>query len=140
MKVSRRFYKLGNFYSFFLAFASASSVAAWALWKSYPTVWAGIVAVSQVLHIAKPYIPFIKNDKEFMEMSLLYETLYILYEKLWYGNENSNIDSIESKFYELRDQELDISQRYKHIICPEFNGLIKDSSKETAKELSLHFN
>ena len=52
----------GNIYSFILALGSAGSVAAWAIWNEFPYVWASIVGISQILHVAKPYIPFLKND------------------------------------------------------------------------------
>lgn len=133
---------IGLLYSFSLAIASASSVAAWAIWKIYPLVWAWIVGLSQVLHVAKPYVPFVKNDKEFMEMSLMYESLYLLYDKLWHVNEKTTKfeQVIEDRYYELRQQEIDLAERYKHIICPEFKWIMVKSSTETAQELALHFN
>ena len=140
-KISTRSYHIGNFYSIFLALASGTSVAAWAIWSKYPYVWATIVAVSQVLHIIKPHILFIKNDKKFIEQSLLFESLYLEYEELWYENRKENIDSgkIEHKFYELRKKEHDISTKFKDIVCPKFKGLIKLSDTETNRFLQTNY-
>lgn len=139
--VSRSAYNAGNVYSFFLAFASASSVSAWAIWDKYPIFWALIVAISQVLHIAKPYVPFIKNDRELMEMSLQYELLYITYEKLWfdYQKDSSNEDTIEKNFYSYRNKEHEINTSFKHIICPEIKSLVSKADIETNKFLEVNF-
>jgi len=138
---SRRAYNFGNYYSLFLAVASASSVSAWAFWDRYPLVWAFIIGVAQVLHIAKPYIPFVKGDRELMEISLQYELLYLSYEKLWFDSakESSNGDSIEKRFYACRDKEHDINTRFKHIMCPEINSLINRADTETDQYLQTNF-
>ena len=140
-QVSRRAYYVGNAYSFFLAFAAASSVSAWAIWEKYPVVWASIVAISQVLHIAKPYVPFIGRDREFMEMSLQFELLYLAYEKLWfdYAKDDHDEDVMEKTFYGCRKKELDISSRFKHIVCPEIKSLMAKSDAETNKYLGDNF-
>jgi len=103
------------------------------MWDKFPELWASIVVISQILHIAKPYIPFIKNYREFNEMSLLYDSLYLLYEKLWFDYRKTNKDSkqIEKAFYSLRRKEHEISKRFKHIICPIMKGMIKESDNET---------
>ena len=140
-KVSTRSYHLGNFYSIFLAITSATSVATWAIWQIYPFVWASIVAISQVLHVVKPHIPFIKNDKEFIEQSLLFEALYLDYEKLWFDNfkVSRDNDEIEKQFYDLRRQEHDINTRFKHVVCPNFKNLIKSSDIETNNFLNSNY-
>ncbi len=140
-KVSNRAYHWGNAYSIFLAVASASSVAAWAVWEKYPALWAAIVAISQILHIIKPYMYFIKNDKEFIEMSLLFEGIYLSYEKLWYElqKEDFNSDEAENTFYENRQKELDISKNHKHVVCPNIASLISKADAETNNFLQAHF-
>ena len=42
----------------FLAIASSSSIAAWALWKEYQFVWACIIAIAQVITAVKPLLPY----------------------------------------------------------------------------------
>lgn len=140
-KVSRRTHYIGNAYSFFLSFASASSVAAWAIWAAVPYLWAGIVAISQVLHIAKPYLPFSKGARDFIEMSLLYESIYLEYEKLWYDNRKEVRDEVklEKRYNDLRQKEHAIDKRFKHVVCPEFKGLIATADAETNNFLTNNF-
>ena len=128
-------------YSIFLALASGASVATWAIWNNLPLVWASIVGLSQALHIAKPYIPFVKNDKEFIEQSLLFESLYLSYEKLWFDNRKEDVDEnqIEERFYNLRQKEHDIKTRFKHVVCPNLKRLIKSSDEEADKYLEINY-
>jgi hypothetical protein len=100
-ELSKRASTWGNIYSAFLALSSAGSVAAWAVWDQFPYVWAAIVALSQVLHVAKPYIPFLRYEKEYMELCFKYEFLFLKYEKLWFRYEKAAEDEecLEQEFY-----------------------------------------
>lgn len=140
-KVSNRAFIWGNAYSFFLAFTSASSVAAWTIWNNVPAIWGGIVALSQVLHIAKPYVPFFKHDRDFMEMAHIYDKLYLSYEKLWFKFEKEKIpeNKAEKEFYSLRDKEMNMNNHFKHVYSPNFKGLVKQASEEVNSELSSTF-
>ncbi len=74
-------------------------------------------------------------------MSHLYETLYLSYEKLWFAYERGQINEneAEKRFYKLRDNELAINKRFKHVYCPTFDRLIKKSSEEVALQLNQTF-
>lgn len=130
--------RFGRYYSMFLALVSTSSVAAWAIWKSHPTIWAVIVGIAQLLHVAKPYIPLIKHDKSFIEMSCSFEPLYLQYEKLWCEHERENIseDEAEKRFYVLREKEIEIEKSHKHADCPRHQYLIDYAVGETNKALA----
>lgn len=139
---SRWAYLGGNCYSFILAFASASSVATWAIWKLYPALWASIVGVAQLLHVAKPYVSFIGNDKDYLEMSFEFEGLYLEYERLWYDLENVRIESAqaEKQFYALRQKEIEIEKSHKHIgWWPRFEFLMQRIQRDTNTALALNF-
>jgi len=131
----------GNSYSFVLAFGTAGSVAAWAIWDKFPIIWAIMVGSSQVLHVAKPYIPFLKNEKEYMELSFKYESLFLCYEKLWFSLEKAkeSEDSIEEKFYTFRDTEVNFLENSKHIYIPNLSSLTKKVGSLVASELSHSF-
>ncbi len=139
---SKKADQFGRLYSLFVALASTGgSIATWSIWKEIPTAWAIIVATSQGLHIAKPYFPFIKNDKSYLEMSCDFETLYLELEKLWYSLENESINTKEAEklFYKLRDQELKIYKSHKGIHCPEFNCWISKITQSTYTALQINF-
>jgi len=131
----------GRVYSFFLSFASAGSVAAWAIWKQCPGLWATIVAIAQVLHIAKPYIPFLGSDKDFLEMSFDFERLYLLYERLWYDFENNTIttDQAGETFYQYREKEIEIERTHRATSCPEIGFLVRKAQRDTSTALALNF-
>ncbi|EGQ9502716.1 hypothetical protein NMS18_003359 [Vibrio cholerae] len=140
--VSKKAYLWGNTYSFILAFSSAGCVAAWSIWKTNPTIWAIIVAISQVLHLAKPYMPYIKHDRDLFEMGCKYESLYVSYEQLWFAFEKSRLceDDVEKRFYELRKSEQNFLSQFKQIYCPEFPSLMKVVSEKTSKQLDRTFS
>jgi len=134
--------KWGNIYSFFLAFASAASVGTWVVWEKYPVVWASIVAVSQVLHIAKPYLPFLKHDKEYLEMSYQFKFLFLDYEKLWYDLEKKRKtnNEIEDLYFDLQKKSIEIEQSHKQNQCPDFDSILSKANQETRKILSNTFS
>ena len=92
---------LGNLYSIFLSVTSASSVGAWAIWKIYPSVFASIIGIAQILHIIKPYIKIFGGEARYLHMSFDLEKLYLEYEKLWFSFENNKLseEGAEKKFY-----------------------------------------
>jgi hypothetical protein len=45
----------------FLAVTSSGAIAAWVIWKEFPVIWAGVIALSQVITAVKPYLPFEKR-------------------------------------------------------------------------------
>ena len=122
----------GQIYTIFLAIVASTSVATWAVWSKYPAIWAGIVAISQLLHIIKPHVPFFKRGGEYRDMSNKLESLYIQYEKLWYKLEQGSLDykkKAEKEFYTLREEYLEIERRYR-VYPPRFRWLIRKSRKE----------
>jgi len=139
---SRRADLIGRWYSCFLAFASASSVAAWTIWKTIPDLWAGVVGFGQVLHLVKPYLPLIKNDKEFLEMSFAFESLYLEYERFWVAFDDDRIpnEEAEARFYVLREKEVEIEKMHKHVHCPRFQKLIAKADQDAKTALSLNFS
>lgn len=104
-------------------------------------IWAMIIAIAQVLHIAKPYIPFLGNEKDYLEMSFEFDALYLKYERLWYLLERGQIEEAEAeqKFYELREKEVEIEKTYKHARCPKSKRYIDKVYIEAEKALNLNF-
>src|SRR5258706_183583 len=78
-----RFQKWDRSINIFLAVASSTSIAAWAVWKVEPMIWAGIIAFSQLVTVTKPYFPYYKYVKELNSKLLRIENLNLEFEKLW---------------------------------------------------------
>ncbi len=94
----------------FLAIASSTSIAAWAIWKVTPIVWASIIAVSQVLTVVKPYFPYFKYVKEFNLKCIRLENINIEFERLWHKLQTKKIteDQADDMYFELRKQTSEI--------------------------------
>jgi hypothetical protein len=94
----------------FLAIVSSTSIAAWAIWKVTPIIWASIIAVSQVLTVAKPYFPYFKYVKEFNLKCIRLEIINIEFERLWYKLQNKKIteDIADDLYFDLRKQTSEI--------------------------------
>ncbi len=139
---SKKADQYGRYYSLFLAITSTSSIAAWTIWEKVPYLWAIIIAVSQFFHIAKPYFPFIKHDKAFLELSYEFETLYLEFEKLWFcfENEKFTTDEAERRFHEFRDKELNIEKTHKEAHCPKCDNWIKKANKATDDAININFS
>lgn len=90
----------------FLAVASSGSIAAWAIWKTSPMIWAIIIAISQVMTVIKPFFPYFKYVKEFNHKCSRMDLLNIEFERLWHKLQNKKIneDEAEEKYFDLRKQ------------------------------------
>jgi hypothetical protein len=64
------------------AIASSTAIAAWAVWQSYPMIWGGIIAASQVADALKDVFPFTARHKAANDLATSLEALLIeaLYE------------------------------------------------------------
>lgn len=89
-----------------LAVASSSSIAAWAIWQTFPFVWASVIALSQVIMATRPYLPYFKFVKELNVKGIQLEALNVEIDKLWYKSEHEKItvDEASERYYELRKQ------------------------------------
>ena len=80
--VINKFQKWDRNVNIFLAIASSTSIAAWAVWKINPMIWGAIIALSQVLTVIKPYFPYFKYVKELNVKSVKVDLLNIEFEKM----------------------------------------------------------
>lgn len=141
-KCARKAQVLSNLISFIIAVVSSSSIAAWSIWNKIPSAWAMVIAASQFLHIAKQYIPSIKNENSFLEMSFEFETLFLDYEKLWYDYETKRFEvpKLAEIYHNLRKKELDIEKSNKSVFCPEPGKLIQKTQEEVYSIMNSLFN
>ncbi|MDX2002800.1 MAG: hypothetical protein SFW35_10235 [Chitinophagales bacterium] len=96
--------------SIFLAVASSTSIAAWAVWDVTPKLWAGIIAMSQIITVIKPYFPFSKYIKELNAKCLKAELLMLEFENLWHKTESkkNTEDETSEVFFKLRKEMTDV--------------------------------
>jgi hypothetical protein len=69
-------------FSFLRAVASSGAIATWAVVKSYPLIWGGIIAASQFADALREVIPFTAHHKAASALSMTLDALLIeaLYE------------------------------------------------------------
>jgi|GEM_PF-1481635 len=127
----------GRLLSFGLAITAASSVATWALWKQHTTLWAVIIGVGQLLQLAIPHMPFLKNEREYLTMSFAFESLYLRYERLWYDLQDGTIDEINAKeqLNKLREEEVEIEKE--GVRCPKIKRWIDRIGEEAESTIKL---
>jgi hypothetical protein len=65
------------------AVAASGSIAAWAVWGSFPMVWASIVAAGQVFAVITPYLPFQARMKATGALANKLEPLFVQWEGQW---------------------------------------------------------
>ena len=69
----------------FLAIASSSSIAAWAIWKEHQLVWACIIAISQVVTAVKPFLPYRQRLKATSDLNTNIQSIFLEAEQGWYA-------------------------------------------------------
>jgi len=130
-----KFQKRERNINIFLAVASSTSIAAWAVWNVYPFLWSGIIALSQILTLIKPYIPYFKYVKELNEKLLRAENMNLELEKLWYKLDNKKIsdDDAATDYFELKKQITEIFSFGDDNIFSADNNKMKDKANEKMK-------
>lgn len=117
--------KLDLITNIFLVLATSSSIAAWAIWKELPLLWAIIIGVSQILTLAKPYFLFPKYIKVFNEKSIHWQNNTLILEELWHKINHSEIEISEATdiYFSLRNKSLTFDQVPEDIIFFNFTKL-----------------
>lgn len=136
-----RSYRWDKSIHIFTAIASSSSIAAWAVWQQLSYLWAGIIAVSQILNAVKAYLPFSDRLKLLPELKADISVLYNGMEAGWYqvsacGEEQE----IHDKVYEYRSRLVEINERHlKGVILPERSEIQIAAEKQAEEYFNLYF-
>lgn len=78
-----------------LAIASSSSIGAWVIWKDFSSIWAGIIAFSQVVSAISPYLPYKSQIKSYSSLLHELEELMIQAEFKWHAISEGNLTETE---------------------------------------------
>lgn len=102
--------KLQRMINVFLAITSSGAIAAWAIWKDYPFIWAGIIAISQVITAIKPYLPFEKRIEVMDEIIVQFTRLCNEMEAKWFYIANGTMteEQINELYYDIEKRWTDI--------------------------------
>jgi hypothetical protein len=90
--------------------ASSGGIAAWVVWKDYPLLWSGIIALAQLLDAIKNVFPFAKEHKAASDLTVALELLFIdaqyEWEKIYAGKMGEDdIMAARQKMQKLRLEE-----------------------------------
>lgn len=79
----------------FAAIASSTSIGGWVIWKDYATVWAGIIATSQILTAIRPHLPYRARLKSLAVLCVDLEALSLVAETDWFKVSRGAISEAE---------------------------------------------
>ncbi len=95
-------YKLDKAINIVLAITSSSSIAAWAIWKQYDFVWALLIALSQVITVLKPLMPYKQRLEIVKPYSMSLQSLFDRANYHWFFV--SNGDMTEAEINDLNNE------------------------------------
>lgn len=75
--------KIDRGLSIFLAIASSSAIAGWAIWQQLGFILAIVIAASQVITVINSYLPYKKRKKEIYELKAKLTPIYFDMEYQW---------------------------------------------------------
>jgi len=78
-----------------LAIASSSSIGAWVIWNHLSWIWAGIIALSQVVSAINPYLPYKNRIKAYSSLLHELEELMIQAEFKWHAIAEGKLTATE---------------------------------------------
>lgn len=67
----------------FTTLVSSASVGGWAIWSSLPGLWGTLIAVSQFINLAKPFIPRLRDYELYHELQSYYQERNYELDDLW---------------------------------------------------------
>lgn len=91
----RKNVKLYRLSKILVALISSAAIATWAVWRTYPMLWASIVAFGQVVSVINEYIPYHERIADFTKITDDMEKIYADAETTWYDVANGNLTADE---------------------------------------------
>lgn len=105
--------RLQRIINIFLALSTSGAIAAWAVWKELPIIWAGIIAASQVITAVKPYLPFEKRVEGIYDVIIQYSVICNELEAKWFYIANGSMteEEINELYYNFEKRWTDIESK-----------------------------
>jgi hypothetical protein len=116
----------------FLAFTSSAAIAGWALWQHVGFLWALLIAGSQVVNAARPWLPFSRRLKALSMLSPEYSALSIIAERDWYAVASGELTEAEihARYIELKSRKHEITRTaMAEASLPEQRDLVEDADR-----------
>ncbi len=132
---------IDNFINYFLAVTSNGSICSWIIWKEYNYIWAGIIAVSQLISVLKRFLPYRTRLKATSAIMKELEELSIFAEKNWFdvAEGNFNNTEINELQFEIRLKKTKSVNKYLGINTLPTKGKLLKKAKITAETYVNNF-
>lgn len=98
----------------FLAVASCSSIAAWAVWDEIPVVWAVIIAASQVVSALKQFMPYSRRIQALNDLIPRLEGVVNRIDHEWFKVDSNELtdDQINDLIFSFKKECTDLGNKY----------------------------
>ena len=129
--------------SVIIAIISSASVASWLIWQRWTFVWAAIIAISNILAILKPYLPYEKRVSSISYMLPELKTLindvehyynFIVNENVSDGDINNYIRIFKQQYTELENKFIDSA------IFPDNSSILSKAEILAVNELTMNYH
>jgi len=117
----------------FLAITSSSSIAAWAIWQKFQFLWAVLIALSQVVTVVIPFLPFKKRLKAINELNDKIQEISLECEKKWFLVSEGRLteEEIHDLTINLKDKSFKAERKYfKNLVLPKKNKILSQAEKD----------
>jgi hypothetical protein len=105
--------RLQRMINIFLAFSTSGAIAAWAIWKEYPVIWALVIAASQVITAIKPYLPYEKRIDGIFDVISQFSVICNELEAKWFyvAKGTMSEEEINELYYNFEKRWTDIESK-----------------------------
>ncbi|WP_439496834.1 hypothetical protein [Bosea sp. (in: a-proteobacteria)] len=125
--------------SVFSALLSSASIAGWAIWRELAMLSGIVIALSQVIQVVRPYMPFRKRLVSLNKFAPELDALAIVAEGDWFFISRGEMTEVEihTKLLQLRRKKLDIiNSNFRDASLPE-NKAALEKAESLAKAFFL---
>jgi hypothetical protein len=108
-----------------LAITSSASIGGWVIWNEYALVWAGIVAIANVINAVLPYLPYKNRIKTYSNLVNDLEQLIVTAEYKWYAISSGQMceEDINHEIYKIKTDKNKFLQ--KHVLT----SIVEDTKR-----------
>ncbi len=96
-----RYTRYDRYITIFLAIASSTAIANWAIWQTFDLLWGVIIGLSQLMTVVNQFLPYKKRVQQIAAMRAKLSALYVEIESLWNKVDNEQLpeEEINTKCY-----------------------------------------
>lgn len=132
-----------RYFNIFVLVFSSGGAMGWAFWDNFPLIACVLIgAVSLLRHIQPQLIMTEKQIINLDTISKFYFNYYNNLEKLWYDNEDEQIDNqtLKTEFFKIKNSESEINSMVNETIRTKPKKLVKKAKEYSDQYFKISFN